>query len=108
MGLGKEPLADELPVWFGAKRTGETRVCRNRASKCWPGVPIVSVLGRGVASLLQYIIISTLLYYIKLTLLYVLHKILFFSLISLFLLVKFHSPWMMGSTKSQLLSYLKS
>lgn len=68
-GSGRESLADELPVWFGAKRAGETWVCRNRASKCWPGVPTVSVLGRGVASLLLYIIISTLLYYINLTLL---------------------------------------
>lgn len=68
-GSWQESLTDELPVWFGAKRAEETRVCRNRVSKCWPGVPIVSVLGRSVASLLLYIIISTLLSYIKLTLL---------------------------------------
>lgn len=68
-GLGGESLADELPEWFGAKRAGETLGCRNRAPKCWPGDPIASVLGRGVASLLLHIIIPIELYDIKLNLL---------------------------------------
>lgn len=45
MGLGRESLADVLPAWFGAKRTGETLGCRNRVPKHWPGDPIASVLG---------------------------------------------------------------
>lgn len=54
VGLGGKSLADELPVWFGAKRVGETRVCRNRVTKCWRGDPVVSVLGCGAVFIAIY------------------------------------------------------